>query len=158
MSLKNIHAKQGHGYDEKYSDWRRSRFPELTGKRNCYCADIDWVEWRNGKPVALLECRRALHGKSLGDAINTIIQLNNGFQLEMIACLSAGLNIPSYLVAIKDEDPEGADYSKAEFLVVKINPPVPWPTDRSAVKKIVDSLGRGENLDELGYANFISSL
>ena len=110
------------------------------------------------KPVALLECRRALHGRTLEDAVQSVITLNNGFQLEMIACLAAGLKIKAYLVAIKDDDPENAGYGKATFQVVEVVPPQPWPQNRQAVAEIRKLLGKPINYSEQEYANFLALL
>ena len=78
--MNDVHKDQGHGHDLKYSLWRRINFPKLTNLRNCYTTDIDWLEWRNGKPVAVIECRRVIGGLiDCNAVVNHFKHLNNGF-------------------------------------------------------------------------------
>ena len=160
MNDRVIHRKQGHGYDEKYSDWRRSRYPNIVKATNHYCADVDWVEWRKGKPVAVIECRRALYGKTLDDAVNSVYQLNNGFQIELLATVAKNLNVAGYIVAISDQNPEDREsYSKATFRVMQVVIPNPYPTKfGTLVPELVRNLKKIDDYDEIGFANFLSKL
>jgi hypothetical protein len=153
---REIHRDRGLDHDDKYSKWRRNVFPKLVGNSSCYCSDLDWVEWRKGNPVALLECRRALGGRTLRDVIDGYYTLNNGFQLEMLAKLSSRLQVPGYLVAIKDENEQSQQFEAATFLVARVIPPNPWPSGRLNIRAI--QLDYQRELNEKGYADFINSL
>jgi len=132
-----VHTDKGHGHDQKYSLWRRECFPKISQRRDCYCSDLDWIEWRKGKPVALLECRRVIGSlKTIKDVVTHFISLNNGFQLELYARLSFELRIPAYLIIISDNAIDEVDYSKALFGIGKIIPPNVWPKGRMDVNQI----------------------
>ena len=159
MTDRVIHRKQGHGYDEKYSDWRRTRYPQLAKSTSHYCADVDWIEWRKGRPVAVLECRRARLGRTLEDAVASVRLLNNGFQLELLATLAKHLGVPGYIVAISDQDAGSETYEGATFRVVQVVLPTPWPTQFGAlVPELSRRLRIVGDLDEGGYAEFLAKL
>lgn len=126
--MNTVHQNKGHDYDYKYSNWHRNVLPELIEKgRICYCTDIDWIEWRNNKPVAMIECRRAIGFlKTCDDVIEHFLKLNHGFQFEVYARIAYMSKIKAYIVAIKDNNPSAEDYLGAEFLVVEIVPPSSW--------------------------------
>lgn len=154
--MRTVYEDQEHGNDEKYSKWRRYKLPELVNNTNCYCMDLDWVEWRKGKPRALIECRRALGSKTPEQAIQDFVKKNNGFQYEVLAHMSYALKIPGYIVSIKDNSPEANSYEKAEFLVEQVIPPNPWPVGRVDINLIKRTpIGK---MDEASYANFINNL
>lgn len=114
--MSEVHEDKGFDRDIKYSKWRRYNLP-----RNCYCTDIDFLEWRNGKPKALIETRRAIGNlKTLEDVIKHFIKLNNGFQFEVYAHLSFKLDIPAYVVAIADSEPYNDNYNNSLFLVYEL--------------------------------------
>ena len=156
--MSDIHKDKGFDHDPKYSLWHRNKLPIITKKRDLYCSDIDWVEWRNGRPVALIECRRAIGSlKNADDVINHFKTLNNGFQLELYARLSSTLKINAFLVAIEDPYPDMEEYSSASFTVVHIIPP---KDSQLQGRKFLDgielkNLGVG---DEEKYAGFLSKL
>jgi hypothetical protein len=155
--MSEVHKDQGHGQDSKYSLWRRINFPKLTNLRNCYTTDIDWLEWRNGKPIAIIECRRVIGGLSDCNAVVTHFKtLNNGFQLEAYARLAYELKIKAFVVAINDKNPEVSDYSDSEFLITEIIPPETWPEGRLNINEIkLQEIGL---FNEEKYAEFISRL
>lgn len=155
--IDDIHEDQGHGHDSKYSLWRRSIFPNIVGRRDCYCTDIDWMEWRRGRPAAVIECRRAIGSLlTCEDVIKHFKQLNNSFQLEVYARMAHDLGIRAFIVAIKDESPENQDYGQAEFLVEEIIPPIEWPKGRIDMKLI--NMVRIGKFDQEGYSKFLAGL
>jgi len=155
--MAQVYGDKGHGHDQKYSLWRREQFPKIAQRRDCYCSDLDWVEWRNGKPVALLECRRAIGTLKTAEAVIAhFTVLNNGFQLEMYARLSYELKIPAFLIAIEDRNLEKDDYADARFIVEKITPPDNWPEGRLNLKQIILTEMGIYNQEE--YAQFLASL
>ena len=127
--MSDVHNYQGFGSDIKYSKWRRYKL-----KRWCYCTDIDWVEWRNGKPVDIIEGRRLIGNlKTFNDAIKHFIGLNNGFQLEVYARISHDMGIRAFFVAINDPHPENEEYNGATFKVVEIKTPKYWVKDLTKI-------------------------
>jgi hypothetical protein len=156
--MRKIHSDKGHGHDEKYSKWRREIFPKITGSTSSYCTDIDWIEWRYGKPVAIIECRRAIGQlKTAEDAIEHFKKLNNGFQYEVLARLAYELGIPAYIVGIQDPAPCAEDYSGARFVVEEVVPPEKWPSSRSTPSEFLTTKKVGE-WNEQQYAEFIAGL
>lgn len=153
-----VHGDKGYDHDKKYSYWRREVFPEKAGTRSAYCTDIDWIEWRNGKPVAILECRRAMRGlKTAQAAVNHIKTCNNGFQFEVIARMAYQLEIPAYLVGIEDPDLEGSkEYARGKFRVEEVVPPNEWPAGRLDIGALETKLV-GE-MDEATYVRFLADL
>jgi len=155
--MSEIHSDKGHGYDVKYSLWRRYVFPNIVNRRDCYTTDIDWLEWRKGKPVALIECRRVIGElKNCEDVISHFRNLNNGFQLEAYARIAYELKIKSFIVAINDKSESDPSYKDAEFLVEQIIPPEVWPMGRINLSNIVTK--RIGTFTEKEYAKFISDL
>lgn len=151
---RKIHIDSNAKHDGKYSDWRRNRYPDLEGDRS-YCTDIDFIEWRNGKAAAVLECKRG----TIGEAINTILQLRYGFQGQVIATVAHALSVPAYIVAIQDFNKEGKGYERASFTVVQMNLPTPWlEGSRELVPALLAGLGEPVTMDELAYARWIASL
>lgn len=152
-----IHEDKGHGHDQKYSLWRRNIFPKIVNRRDCYCTDIDWIEWRGGKPAAVIECRRAIGSLSTcEEVIDHFKKLNNSFQLEVYARMAYEMKIRGFIVAIRDDDPEGQDFSKAEFLVEEIIPPDRWPEGRLDTRLIkMKMIGK---FDQDGYSRFLAGL
>jgi hypothetical protein len=153
----NIHANQGHGHDEKYSEWRRSTLPDLVKRRDCYCTDIDWLEWRKGKPVAIIECKRAMSKQTGKTAIQNLKTLTNGFQIEVLVTCGHKIGIPVYLVGILDGDKQEAKkYKNSKFYVEEAIPPNPWPQKLNVKKDITYKL-IGE-FSEQEYADFLAQL
>lgn len=141
-------------HDNKYSDWRRNRYPDLQNK-SAYCSDIDFIEWRKGKPVAVLELKRC----SIGEAITTLLEQRYEFQGEVIATVAHALRVPAYIVAIEDSERDSKTYERATFTVVRMNLPEPWLTDsRQLVAALLAGLGKPVRMDERSYARFIDSL
>lgn len=141
-------------HDNKYSDWRRNRYPDLQNT-TAYCSDIDFIEWRRGKPVAVLELKRC----SIGEAVTTLLEQRYGFQGEVIATVAHALKVPAYIVAIEDSERDSKTYERASFTVVKMNLPTPWLTDSGdLVAAIRAGLGKPVQMDELGYSRFIAAL
>ena len=158
--MRSIHSDQGYDHDRKYSLWRRNAFKQKVGRTDLYCADIDWVEWRTGQPVDLTECRRAIGViKDAEAAVEHFKNLNNGFQYELIACLSYRLPIPAYIVGIEDPNVDNStlkDYPNARFVVERIIPPDSWPGGRNNLSAIRSELvGK---MDEEQYIHFIANL
>lgn len=155
--MREIHQDKGHGHDMKYSSWRRNNFPKLTSTTKCYTTDIDWLEWRNGKPVAVIECRRVIGElKTCEEVINHFRKLNNGFQLEVYARLAFELKIKAFVVAIDDKTPSEDGFSNSKFLVKEIIPPENWPRgwiDLDTIK--TEEVGL---FNEQSYAEFIAEL
>jgi len=151
-----VSEDKGHGHDGKYSAWRRHYFKDTLEIDGLFCTDIDWIEWRKGKPVAIIECRRAIGGlKTAQAAINHVKGHNNGFQLEVLAKLAHDLKIDAYIVGIED-DANSNDYSNARFVVEKIEPPTPRPDGRLDVTKIKTVPMNPMDLN--GYVKFIVDL
>ena len=141
-------------HDNKYSDWRRNRYPDLQNK-TAYCSDIDFIEWRKGKPVAVLELKRC----SIGEAITTLLEQRYGFQGEVIATVAHALRVPAYIVAIEDSDRDSKTYERATFTVVRMNLPTPWLTNKTQlVAALLAGLGEPVRMDELEYSRFLHSL
>jgi hypothetical protein len=141
-------------HDNKYSDWRRNRYPDLQN-RIAYCSDIDFIEWRRGKPVAVLELKRC----SIGEAITTLLEQRYGFQGEVIATVAHALQVPAYIVAIEDSDRDSKTYERATFTVVRMNLPTPWLTDSGDLLAAIRAgLGKPVRMDELEYSRFIAAL
>jgi hypothetical protein len=155
--MPEIHPDMGHGPDMKYSLWRRYIFPKIVDRRDCYTTDIDWLEWRKGKPVAIIECRRVIGSlKNCKDVISHFRKLNNGFQLEAYARIAYELKIKAFVVAIDDKSESDDSYKDAEFCVEQIVPPNVWPSGRIELSNIVTKrIGR---FNEREYAEFISDL
>ncbi|HEX8378596.1 MAG TPA: hypothetical protein VF602_12325 [Pedobacter sp.] len=121
---RKIHQNQNYDHDEKYSVWRRDIFPELSGVDWAYCTDIDWVEWRRGRPVAFIECRRAIGSLPTAEAvIKHFKTLNNGFQFEVLARVAKETGAKAYIVGIEDRSIDSDDYSNARFVVEEVIPP-----------------------------------
>lgn len=158
MNNMGIHKDMGHGLDQKYSKWRRDIFPNIVKRRDCFCTDIDWLEWRKGKPIAVIECRRAIGTlKNCEDVIEHFKKLTNGFQLEVYARIAYELKIRAFIVAIKDNNPDNEEYNNAEFLVEEIIPPRPWPIGRLKNMDLIQ-LKRIGLFNQEDYAKFISEL
>jgi hypothetical protein len=154
--MTEIHEDRGYDHDRKYSEWRRCIFPKKAGIRNAYCTDIDWIEWRNGNPVAIIECRRAIGNlRTAEEAISHFKRLNYGFQYEVIAHLAQKLGIKAYIVGIEDPGTASKDYSSGRFLVEEVIPPNPWPVS-GAVRQIGTRSIVAMSEDE--YVQFIKSL
>ncbi len=151
---RKIHIESSATHDGKYSDWRRNRYPDLKGDR-AYCTDIDFIEWRNGRAAAVLECKRG----TMADAIETLLRQRWGFQGQVIATVAHALQVPAYIVAIQDAHKESKGYERASFTVVQMHLPTPWLSDsRALVPALLAGLGKPVTMDELGYADFIASL
>jgi len=152
-----IHEDKGHGHDQKYSLWRRNVFPKIVDRRDCYCTDIDWMEWRKGKPVAVIECRRAIGSlASCEDVVEHFRKLNNSFQLEVYARIAYELKIRGFIVAIRDDKLDIQDYCMAEFLVEEIIPPDKWPEEKLDINLI--KIKRIGKFDQEGYSRFLAGL
>jgi hypothetical protein len=135
-SVSRIYDDKGHGHDVKYSQWRRS-YPNTKGIRNLYCTDIDWLEWRNGKPVALVEVSRTLGTSRPEEVVKRFTENNYGFQAEALAFVAMKLEVPAFLVVIDEpHSTSQTNYTSATFYVTKINPILPWPKGRG--KKFTD--------------------
>lgn len=151
---RKIHIDSNAKHDGKYSDWRRNRYPDLEGD-GAYCTDIDFIEWRGGKPAAVLECKRG----TIGQAVNTILQLRYGFQGQVIATVAHALSVPAYIVAIEDYERDSKTYERASFTVVQMNLPTPWlEGSRELVAALLAGLGEPVRMDERAYARWIASL
>jgi len=110
------HEDQGYDRDLKYSRWRRNGL-----SRGCYTTDLDWLEWRHGRPVALIETRRNIGTLTTAPKILEHFKtLNNGFQPDVYSTLAKKLGIPAYLVAIIDLAPEQEGYADTTFVVHQI--------------------------------------
>ncbi|RMF28225.1 MAG: hypothetical protein D6759_16245 [Chloroflexi bacterium] len=118
--------------------------------------DVDWIEWRRGNPVAVIECRRAMHGDSAEDAIAHFKRLNRGFQFEVLCRLSFELRVPGYIVGIEDPDPDQHTYQGARFVIEEVVPPETWPKGRLDLGSI-ETRRIGE-FDEQEYAQFLARL
>ena len=141
-------------HDNKYSEWRRNIYPDLQGFKD-YCTDIDFIEWRNGKAVAVLELKRC----SIGEAITTVLQERYGFQGEVMATVAHALQVPAYIVAIEDSNRDSKTYERATFTVVRMNLPTPWLTNKTKlVAALLAGLGEPVRMDEVGYSTFLHSL
>lgn len=106
--------------DSKYSQWRRDFPYKSRNIRKLYCTDIDWVEWRRGKPVAIIETTRC-HGKAPMDCLNNYLTRNNGFQPEVAFKIAKALEVPAYLVLIADPAPsQQDDFRNAVFYVAEL--------------------------------------
>ncbi len=155
--MTEIHPDMGHGADRKYSLWRRNIFPRIVDRRDCYTTDIDWLEWRRGKPVAIIECRRVKGNlKNCEEAILHFRNLNNGFQLEVYARIAFELKIKAFVVAIDDKSEFSDSYKDTEFCVEQIIPPDVWPSGRIELSNLVTK--RIGTFTEGEYARFISNL
>jgi hypothetical protein len=151
---RKIYIESSATHDNKYSDWRRNRYPDLEGD-GAYCTDIDFIEWRDGKAVAVLELKRG----TIGEAINTILKLRYGFQGQVIATVAQALKVPAYIVAIEDFNKEGKGYERASFTVLQMNLPNPWlASSRELVPAMLANLGEPVRMDEAAYARWIASL
>lgn len=110
--------------DGKYSDWRYE-YPISKGVRDLYCTDIDWVEWRGGKPRVFIETTRCF-GRDPQEVAHNYLTRNKKFQADVITRIAGRCRIPAYLVVIEDPAPEENDnYINATFHVyriLKINP------------------------------------
>lgn len=155
---RKIHADQGYDRDNKYSKWRREIFPKLAKINWAYCTDIDWIEWRQGKPVAFIECRRAVGGiKTAEDAIEHVKKLNFGFQFEVLARLAKETGAKSYIVGIEDKSIDSEDYSNARFVVEEILPPDQYnEKGRINLKEIKTK--QLSVMNQQQYADFIKNL
>lgn len=106
--------------DSKYSQWRRNYPFRSKQIRKLYCTDIDWVEWRGGRPVAIVETTRC-GGKPVNDCAGAYMNRNNGFQAEVAFTVADKLKIPAYLVLIDDKSPgQDDDYSNTVFYVGRL--------------------------------------
>ena len=151
---RKIHIDSTATHDNKYSDWRRNRYPDLEGT-TAYCTDIDFIEWRRGKPVAVLELKRC----SIGEAITTLLEQRYGFQGEVIATVANALQVPAYIVAIDDAQRDSETYERATFTIVRMNLPTPWlANSRALVAHLRANLGEPVRMDERSYARFLAAL
>lgn len=154
---RSIHSDQGYDHDKKYSKWRREVFPHLANRTDAYCTDVDWIEWRNGRPVAILECRRAIGTLTTAEAaIEHFKTLTNGFQFEVLARLAHDIGIPGYIIGIQDGLPDSVDYFKSRFIVEKVIPPEDWGPGRMTLSRIKTE--RYDAMNEQQYTSFISKL
>ena len=154
---RQIHTDQGYDHDKKYSKWRREVFPAKAKRTDAYCTDVDWIEWRNGKPVAILECRRAIGSlKTAEEAIEHFKKLTNGFQFEVLARLAHDMGIGAYIIGMQDSSPDSTDYSNARFIVEKVIPPAEWGSGRMLLSRIKTE--RYPEMNEQSYISFISEL
>jgi hypothetical protein len=154
---RQIHADKGVGADTKYSRWRRERFIALEDRTNCYCMDLDWVEWRRGDLAALIETRRALAGKTQEQAVQEFATNQNGFQLECLARLAYCAKVPAYVVSILDPEPESDTYEKASFLVLEVSVPAVWPAGKLNLERDLPLVKVG-TYGEKAYADFIAGI
>ena len=151
---RKIHIDSTATHDNKYSDWRRNRYPDLEGT-TAYCTDIDFIEWRKGRAVAVLELKRC----SIDEVVNTLLELRYGFQGQVIATVAHALQVPAYIVAIEDNERGAKTYERASFTVVRMNLPTPWlANSRELVAALRAGLGEPVRMDERSYARFIASL
>ena len=151
---RKIHIESSAKHDGKYSDWRRNRYPDLQGDKH-YCTDIDFIEWRDGEAVAVLELKRG----TIGEALTTILKYRYGFQGEAMASFARAMKVPAYIVAIEDYERDSKTYERASFTVVQMNLPNPWPErKRELVPALLANLGEPVRMDELAYARWIASL
>lgn len=86
--------------DQKYSMFRRN-YPYSLGDRIRYCADIDWIEWRDGKPVAAVETTR-LKDRTWEECLRMFQTRNKGFQPELVKTIADRSHIRSFVVLIDD--------------------------------------------------------
>lgn len=146
-----------HAYDEdfwfpdkKYSRFRRRRtydYFEASGAkykgRQMYCLDIDWVEWRNGNPVAIIETTRCCK-KTLRETYVAWLNRNNGLQCEAAYRIAQALGVRAYIVLIDDPlyhmDGAGDDdeYREAHFHVCLI-------VDKKRTTRLTDEIGMTAN-------------
>lgn len=110
--------------DKKQSMWRRN-YPQWIGDRTRYCADMDWIEWRRGKPVAAVETTRT-KGRPLDVVVEKFRTRNKGFQQELVYTMATGKEIRSFLVVIDDPNWQNRDesfmvaYKHADFHVYEM--------------------------------------
>jgi len=119
---KPVSHDKGIDRDKKFSLWRRKYLP-----RESYATDIDWLEWRKGVPVAVIEMKRLIGTlQTPEDALKFFCENTNGFQLEVYCKIAFCLTIPAYFIAVADQYPDAEDYLMATFIVYKINVPENW--------------------------------
>ncbi len=105
--------------DEKYSKFRYD-FPFSQGRRDLYCTDIDWVEWRKGNPRAIVEVTRCF-GKNQEEVADDYLHRNNGFQAEVAYRIAKRNIVKAYLVVIDDQYPfVNDDYESATFYIYEL--------------------------------------
>ncbi len=98
--------------DLKYSRWHRT-LPE-----NCLAMDIDWVEWRDDKPKALIEVSK-INPETVGPSEDPYkktlyyVLRRTYFQRKCLLYIANKLNIPAFIVVYDDE--------LKNFLVCKID-------------------------------------
>lgn len=151
-----VHKDQGLDRDLKYSRFRRY-FPFKCGYRNLYCTDLDWIEWRKGKQVAVVEVTRTL-GKPVDEVLSNFINRNNGFQKEVLVTVADELDVPAYVTIISDPNQhEDPDYNDADFYVyrlIKLPDSDHWEPDRECGVSIKGIYYGGEDY----LKNFLSKL
>jgi hypothetical protein len=158
-SRSKINPNAGYGTDSKYSIWRREFYPKLANYYYHFALDLDWIEWRRGRPVALFETKRVLNGRNPMDVIASVWKYQEGLELEMLATFSKGMGIPAFIIAISDPDPLVADYHTATFYVVKVNIPDVWPKEpREIVPTLVDWLSPVKTMGQMDYVEFLNRL
>lgn len=150
----HIYQDQGHGHDKKYSSWRRD-YPRTRRIRNLYCMDLDWLEWRRGRAVALIETSRTL-GKTAKEVLRRFTDNNAGFQAEVLAYAAMKLEVPAFFVAIDDRNVGDNDYAETTFTVTRIIPITPWPSGKNN-KFTVEAVARYEG-GEAYFNKFICCL
>jgi hypothetical protein len=107
--------------DKKYSLFRRNYPYDKHEIRDMYCTDVDWVEWRNGRPVAILETTRC-YGKPVRETMQDYLDRAKGFQCEVTFTVADALKVKAYLVLIDDPWPEAEDdYGNTTFYVCEID-------------------------------------
>ena len=84
MTIEGVRARRNSTIDLRYSDWHR------TLPRHCYCTDLDFIEFRNGRIVAFIEAK--LHKDRMTD-----------FQEKVFRELEERSGIPCYLVRYNEE-------------------------------------------------------
>jgi hypothetical protein len=87
--------------DKKQSMWRRNYPQWAFNDRTRYCADIDWIEWRKGKPVAAVETTR-MKDRPLDKVVEMFRTRNKGFQQELVYTVASAYPIRSFIVIIED--------------------------------------------------------
>ena len=84
MTSEGVRARRNSTVDLRYSDWHR------TLPRHCYCTDLDFIEFRDGRIVAFIEAK--LHKDRMTD-----------FQEKVFRELEERSGIPCYLVRYNEE-------------------------------------------------------
>lgn len=103
--------------DLRYSQWHRNRLPS-----DCYCSDLDWIEWRNGRGIVAFIETKANKGRV------------SDFQRKIFLELEERLGIPFFVVHYNDD--------LTEFMVMRLSDNFTDVFDEAGYIAWLSNLGR----------------